>query len=130
MKNVERPRSSYESYCFNCKVTFPIETRRCLHCGERVSNPQKRVRGSIDQMAKQIAEASRKREQTSPSREASDSSMIEELAAAGIPGAAPGAAFPKDDVDELIPKRRSPSLTMIWILLAFVGATVRACSGG
>ncbi len=126
MKNVERPRSSYESYCFNCKVTFPIETRRCLHCGERVSNPQKRVRGSIDQMAKQIAEASRKREQTSPSQEASDSSMIEELAAAGIPGA----ALPKDDVDELIPTRRSPSLTMIWILLAFVGATVRACSGG
>jgi len=26
----------FEVYCPNCRVTFPVGTRRCLHCGGRV----------------------------------------------------------------------------------------------
>ena len=26
-------RASFEVHCANCQVTFPVETRVCLHCG-------------------------------------------------------------------------------------------------
>ena len=29
--------SDYEVWCHHCDVTFPAETRRCLHCGGRTS---------------------------------------------------------------------------------------------
>ncbi|HKA13466.1 MAG TPA: hypothetical protein VKH41_00490 [Myxococcota bacterium] len=33
MERVEGARTPYEVYCFRCRVTFPLETRRCLYCG-------------------------------------------------------------------------------------------------
>ena len=33
MQRVEGARTPYEVYCFHCRVTFPAEARRCLHCG-------------------------------------------------------------------------------------------------
>jgi hypothetical protein len=33
MERVEGARTPYEVYCFQCRVTFPAEARRCLHCG-------------------------------------------------------------------------------------------------
>src|SRR5262245_988947 len=33
MERVEGARTPYEVYCFRCRVTFPIGSRRCLHCG-------------------------------------------------------------------------------------------------
>ena len=33
MERVEGARTPYEVYCFHCRVTFPAEARRCLHCG-------------------------------------------------------------------------------------------------
>ena len=33
MQRVEGARTPYEIYCFHCRVTFPTEARRCLHCG-------------------------------------------------------------------------------------------------
>ena len=38
------PQNPYEVYCYQCNVTAPVGTRRCLHCGERLSgarNPQR-----------------------------------------------------------------------------------------
>jgi hypothetical protein len=29
-------QTPYEVYCTRCRVTFPIGTRKCIHCGERV----------------------------------------------------------------------------------------------
>ena len=132
MRNAEGP-AAYEAYCFNCKVTFPIETRRCLHCGARVvPHDQKRAGRSVDHVTKQIGEAARRRASASASatREATKRHpTLEELAAAGVPGTAPGAALPNDDVDEILPTRRFSPMTMIWILLVFTGAAVRACGG-
>jgi hypothetical protein len=33
MERVQGARTPYEVYCFHCRVTFPVEARRCLHCG-------------------------------------------------------------------------------------------------
>ncbi len=37
------PQTPYQVYCYQCNVTAPAGTRRCLHCGGRLSgarNPQ------------------------------------------------------------------------------------------
>jgi hypothetical protein len=33
MERAEGPQTPYEVYCFSCRVTFPVGTRRCTHCG-------------------------------------------------------------------------------------------------
>jgi hypothetical protein len=30
------PDSPYEVYCQNCRVSFPVGTRSCLHCGRPI----------------------------------------------------------------------------------------------
>jgi len=34
------PQNPYEVYCFQCNVSAPVGTRRCVHCGGRLSGPQ------------------------------------------------------------------------------------------
>ena len=34
----------YEVYCFRCRVTFPVEARRCLHCGGPLAGRNERAR--------------------------------------------------------------------------------------
>jgi hypothetical protein len=36
MERVEGAQTPYEVYCFRCRVTFPSEARRCVHCGGRL----------------------------------------------------------------------------------------------
>ncbi len=33
----EGPSNPYEVYCAQCGVTFPVGTKRCLHCGGPVT---------------------------------------------------------------------------------------------
>ena len=50
MERIEGPLTPYEVYCFRCRVTFPVEARRCLHCGGPLSGRNERagaVRPSI-----------------------------------------------------------------------------------
>jgi len=30
------PQTPYEVYCYECRVTFPIGTQRCVHCGRPI----------------------------------------------------------------------------------------------
>jgi hypothetical protein len=39
MERVEGAQTPYEVYCFDCRVTFPVGTRRCLHCGSPLYAP-------------------------------------------------------------------------------------------
>jgi hypothetical protein len=34
-----REISAYEIRCHHCGVSFPPETKRCIHCGERLGKP-------------------------------------------------------------------------------------------
>jgi hypothetical protein len=43
MERVEGARTPYEVYCFHCRVTFPAEARRCLHCGGPLFGPGERA---------------------------------------------------------------------------------------
>jgi hypothetical protein len=33
------PQTPYEVYCYECRVTFPVGTRSCLHCGRPIGVP-------------------------------------------------------------------------------------------
>jgi len=43
MERVEGARTPYEVYCFRCRVTFPVGSRRCLHCGGPLFGPGERT---------------------------------------------------------------------------------------
>ena len=43
MEKVEGVGTPYEVYCFRCRVTFPVEARRCLHCGGQLSGRGERA---------------------------------------------------------------------------------------
>jgi len=30
------PANPYEVYCTHCRVSFPVDTRVCVHCGQRI----------------------------------------------------------------------------------------------
>ncbi len=32
------PKTPYEVYCPQCRVTFPIGTKQCMHCGGRIGH--------------------------------------------------------------------------------------------
>lgn len=32
--------SPFEVYCARCRVSFPVGTRTCIHCGERIARPR------------------------------------------------------------------------------------------
>ena len=48
MQRVEGAQTPYEVYCFRCRVTFPVEARRCLHCGGQLYPPGQRVVPATD----------------------------------------------------------------------------------
>lgn len=33
-------QTSYEVRCERCRVSFPVGTKRCVHCGERIGRPR------------------------------------------------------------------------------------------
>jgi len=33
------PANPYEVYCTRCKVSFPVGTRACMHCGQPIGRP-------------------------------------------------------------------------------------------
>ena len=40
-------QNPYEVYCYQCNVTAPAGTRRCVHCGGRMSNAQVPQRATL-----------------------------------------------------------------------------------
>ena len=53
MERQEGAQSPYEVYCFNCKSTFAVGTRNCVHCGGRLAASQNPIEvfrtGSTDE---------------------------------------------------------------------------------
>jgi hypothetical protein len=31
------PQTPYEVYCYDCRVTFPVGTQSCVHCGRPIA---------------------------------------------------------------------------------------------
>lgn len=100
---------TYEVRCPRCRVSFPPETRRCLHCGAATVPPG-------------AAEAA-----VRPSDEARQEPRPFSLERPGPPGTGGGEA----EVDETEARagRLSRGLGLLWIL-AVVGVSIyRACAG-
>jgi hypothetical protein len=41
------PQNPYEIYCYQCNVSAPVGTRRCIHCGGRLSGGQRPQRAEL-----------------------------------------------------------------------------------
>src|SRR5262245_33800908 len=54
MERVQGALTPYEVYCFQCRVTFPAEARRCLHCGGPLYGPGERAGAGAAQPAPQV----------------------------------------------------------------------------
>lgn len=114
MPTFEEPRAlHYEVRCPSCGVSFPPETRRCLHCGGRTVQP-----GAITERPFGRA--------TPPGRLPGSRGQrpfeIDEAASEGGPG------------EELPDSRRGRALRIgtgtLWLALILLGSIYRACSGG
>jgi len=51
MERVHGPQTPFESYCFSCGVTFPVETKRCVHCGGRLARAGQKAEGVAEAVA-------------------------------------------------------------------------------
>lgn len=93
---------SVEVRCPQCNVSFPVGTRRCLHCGGATVEPE---------VAAQIHAF---RSGANP--------VIYAPQTAHEPG-------PAEDADEEAVRRRSPrSLTVLWVLMLIAASIYRACA--
>ena len=43
-----REPAPFEVYCERCRVTFPLGTRRCIHCGGRTSTSRGDARARLE----------------------------------------------------------------------------------
>ncbi|HJO23857.1 MAG: hypothetical protein QF890_00580 [Myxococcota bacterium] len=42
MQQQDGPRTPFEVFCHNCRVTFAAGTKHCIHCGARLSGSRNR----------------------------------------------------------------------------------------
>jgi hypothetical protein len=45
--NADRPQTPYEVFCQRCRVSHPMGTKRCLHCGEPIDRGRFRIAAAI-----------------------------------------------------------------------------------
>ncbi len=58
------PQDIYEIYCYQCNVTAPVGTPRCIHCGMRLSRTQNPQRAALATLiGAEITEADEEREE-------------------------------------------------------------------
>jgi hypothetical protein len=99
----EIPETPFEVYCTRCRVTAPVGTKHCLHCGNRIS----RHRGTQSVIV--------------PSALETGHGHLEA-------GAAPGhAELPADEEMMARPRRLSP-MSVVWIVAALAVAIQRTCA--
>lgn len=49
------PHTPYEVYCHRCHVTFPVGTKRCVHCGGRLGRDRLRPELELPPGAEDLA---------------------------------------------------------------------------
>jgi hypothetical protein len=72
------PQNPYEVYCYQCNVTAPVGTRRCIHCGGSISrgaqDPRRAALAAL--IGAEIGEADEEGEETP----ASTASLVPKIA--------------------------------------------------
>jgi len=107
MERTQGARTPYEVYCPRCRVTFPREARRCVHCGGRLGEP-----GPVPGLGAAASTAGADPRQRPPGADPfEEAELEEELGTGGL----------------LL--RRFGGLAM-WALLALVALASRLCEQG
>ena len=120
MRNLEQP--VYEIRCQRCDVSFPPESKVCVHCGERI-RPQRQVLTSVpalEDVFQGIIPAA---------------ALEDKSSSAAFPGS-PGMEIPEDPpgaIEEEEQPRFSKSRllgNLVWIVLAVLASAFQVCRGG
>jgi len=105
----QQTTTQYEVYCRQCRVSFPVGTRVCMHCGGRTG--QRPAAGDPDTTPQEHGPPP---PELFPMFETESPQPIGEDSEEETPG-------------------RSPSrivMGVVWVLVAIVGSIYRVCSGG
>lgn len=105
--------SRYESRCPSCDVTFPAETKVCIHCGGRTGPSTLRM-PALPPMGEPTAEAA-------PAIDMSKGRTQ-------VPG-----SVPLELEEAEVGARSSPlrsMITLVWVALAIGISVLRACNDG
>jgi hypothetical protein len=104
MRRAEGAQTPYEVYCHHCRVTFPAEARRCVHCGQRLRGP------------------------AAPAGEAR--SLPELLGQPADPSRPHGPAdAAEEEVDESMQALRRFGVPAVWVLVAISAVLSNMCEG-
>ena len=93
---------AYEVRCHACNVSFPVGTKRCFHCGERILR-ESFFRPATDADGMPVFQ------------EAQGIDTIEE---------------PEDAEPQRGGRFLRVGITLVWIVLALISAAVRSCQDG
>lgn len=127
--------SPYEVRCPRCDVSFPVETRKCMHCGGPTSKAgSMSLRDSFDESAFITLG-----ESTPPDGSPSDSPFARAGGGGGSgPAVAGGVMQGSSDPGPLEADAESPSTLrslvqslggVVWIVLLIAFAVARTCTG-
>jgi hypothetical protein len=109
----ESQTSRFEVRCPSCNVSFPVGTKRCIHCGERTS--------------KSLGNSSGRLRSQEPA-------STQELRGPGSTIDYDGGESPFDEAgDEAVAPRTSilrRSVTIIWVVILIGISVIRACMEG
>lgn len=106
----------FEVRCPSCNVTFPVETKRCLHCGGRLARGHRSALD--DQIATELSESGPQEFGREPSRRDPEPAT---------------SAAPFAEAEDEPPEPRSllrAGMSVIWLMIIALGLLARICSGG
>ena len=106
--------TDYEVRCSPCDVSFPVETKRCIHCGGRLGKLAPRLQGVEGLAGFELGSGL---SQSTPASEASSEALS-----------------PAEREESEAPTGRfgflRGGMTLVWIVLAALYSILRACGEG
>jgi len=107
--------AQFEVRCLQCDVSFPVGTKRCMHCGNKIGRTP-RSSPELAEMPFPVAEV----EPTAHGATADDRLL-------GLPGFG-GAAEDAGEEGESVPRSVARvGMTLVWVLILVVGLLTRLC---
>jgi hypothetical protein len=120
----------FETRCPRCKVSFPIETRRCVHCGGATEVPPRGAAAAPAPPAGSRPGSGRLRArvQAQAQRVPAPPPQTQRVPA---PSARLPLPTPQDEDDDELPGRSgfTRGAGLVWVVLAIAASLYRACTG-
>ncbi|MBW2273843.1 MAG: hypothetical protein JRG96_11260 [Deltaproteobacteria bacterium] len=108
-------KGAFEVRCHRCDVSYPVETKRCLYCGEKPSAGPPRIDLlDLREVENRAGEA------------------IAERASPGFPRPLESGQEQEAEVEEEVSTRQALPrvlMSLVWVILLVVVSVYRACTG-